>query len=64
MQLLMEAYRKIFIHRGSKTTVFHSLETLFYRYWRHFKIIFTFTTINYVIVCINYYIWLLWIWRY
>jgi len=56
MQLLMEAYRKIFIHGGSKTKVFHSLETLFYRHWRHFKIIFIFTTINYVIVYIIYYI--------
>jgi len=31
MQLLMEAYRKIFIHGKSITWGFYTLETLFYR---------------------------------
>jgi len=46
MQLIIEAYKKIFIRGRSITKVlFHLLETLFYRHWRHFKIIFIFTSI-------------------
>jgi len=40
----MEAYRNIFIHRGSITRGHQTVETLFYRWrhWRYFKIIFIF----------------------
>jgi len=60
MQLLMEAYRKMFIHGRSITREYHTVKMLFYRWWnwRHFKIIFFFTTMKYAIVqiYIMYYI--------